>query len=231
MSDNNLSQVNSGNTGFVSQVNQYFDAFKQSIFPRNSAGVPTDSAGSIGSAAKKFLDGFFSGTLYSVNSELSGTAKADIVEAESKITLENTDIEENASSTLTVTGPDSGFIGRKHETGFTGIDLSIGRSITGSINDAGAKTNSLIRTVTLSLSTDCIVLFSMYGTNPGSSVGENISIGKSVTTKIVSVDGPSGTVKGNASSVATLLTAGSHTFYFYYTGIAGQDIVYTIAAL
>lgn len=58
MSDNNISQVTGGKVGFVSQVNQYFTALTQNIFPRGISGVVADLAGSIGDSTRRFKNGY-----------------------------------------------------------------------------------------------------------------------------------------------------------------------------
>lgn len=82
MGDNNLSKVVAGNTGFVSQINQYYDAMKQSLLPRSSAGIPTDAAGGLGDAARRWLKGYFSGKQpFDFNNEPNGGTPSGVMMA------------------------------------------------------------------------------------------------------------------------------------------------------
>lgn len=55
---NSLSSSNDGDTITADLFNQYFQAFRGNIVPRNSSGVPTDLAGTLGESAKRFLKAF-----------------------------------------------------------------------------------------------------------------------------------------------------------------------------
>ena len=59
MSDQPVSEVVAGKTGFITDVNQYFNALKEDFFPRNSAGVVTNAGGSLGDSTRGWLKGFF----------------------------------------------------------------------------------------------------------------------------------------------------------------------------
>lgn len=58
MGTNSLSSESDGNTADAGDVNQYKDALVQDLVPRNTSGVVTDEAGSLGSATYKWLGAF-----------------------------------------------------------------------------------------------------------------------------------------------------------------------------
>jgi hypothetical protein len=60
VSDNNVSEVVAGKTGFITDVNQYFTALRENFFPRNSSGVVADAAGSLGDSNRRWFKGYFS---------------------------------------------------------------------------------------------------------------------------------------------------------------------------
>lgn len=60
MGDNNISKITGGQTGFVQQLNQYFDSVVQNLLPRSLAGIVVDGAGSLGDAARNWTRGYFS---------------------------------------------------------------------------------------------------------------------------------------------------------------------------
>lgn len=80
MGDNNLAKIIAGNTGFVSQLNQYYDALKENLIPRTSAGVPSTGAGSIGDATRRWLKGFFSSKQpFDFNNEPNGGTPSGVM--------------------------------------------------------------------------------------------------------------------------------------------------------
>lgn len=58
MGSNSLTPENDGNTADASDVNQYRDALIEDHVPRNSSGVPTDEAGSLGTSLLKWLNAY-----------------------------------------------------------------------------------------------------------------------------------------------------------------------------
>ena len=59
MSDNILSKVIAGKTGFVQQINQVVDALSANFLPRSLAGSVVDLAGTVGETTRRWSNGFF----------------------------------------------------------------------------------------------------------------------------------------------------------------------------
>lgn len=59
MGTNNLNADSDGNIADAADVNQYRTALNGDLVPRNSSGVATDEAGSIGTAALRWLNAYF----------------------------------------------------------------------------------------------------------------------------------------------------------------------------
>lgn len=59
MGTNALSNNNQGESADAADVNQFREAFLGDIVPRNTAGIVADLAGSIGSSARRWVNGFF----------------------------------------------------------------------------------------------------------------------------------------------------------------------------
>lgn len=59
MGTNTLTTKSGGTTVNADDVNQFYTALNGDIVPRNTSGVPTDSAGSIGTSSYRFLDAYF----------------------------------------------------------------------------------------------------------------------------------------------------------------------------
>lgn len=157
MSDNNISEVQTGNTGFPSQVNQYFNALKEVFYPRDAAGVVSDSAGSLGDSTRRWLN-VFTAALTLGSASKNTTIQRNIGDTATEIiTADNVEITTDGATSIKLSS--NGAIIDKHiktntNADITNIDTEYSQgSGAYPINNPSSPVNILIKSVTVTNNT------------------------------------------------------------------------------